>query len=144
MFELAQIFNQTAPYNDLGQVAALFNTGNLVYPMTKAQYSGNSIARPPQLFSHSDQVTQWQTSSPDQPPATGWGGRMADLLHSYNPQTASLDDLSTCITLAGANTFEIGNSVQQYSVGTGGVVSASNPSNPSSATAARQTATTWS
>src|SRR5882672_10710696 len=71
--ELANMFNTDDPANAnyLGKVAALFNVGNLVYPMTKAQYSANSIARPPQLFSHSDQVTQWQTSIADQPPNTG-------------------------------------------------------------------------
>ena len=60
MYELAQMFNQTAGFNDLGKVATLFNTGPLVFPMTKAQYVANSIKKPPQLFSHSDQVTQWQ------------------------------------------------------------------------------------
>jgi uncharacterized protein (DUF1501 family) len=140
MRELALMFNQATNYNDLGNVALLFNTGPLLYPMTKAQYVANSVAKPPQLFSHSDQVTHWQTSLADQPPSTGWGGRMAELLHSYNPLNAGADVLSTCITLAGANTFEIGNTVQQYSVGTGGVVSLSNPSNPSSATTARQAA----
>lgn len=140
MFELGEMFNQTAPYNDLGKVAMLFNTGPLVYPMTKAQYVANSIKKPPQLFSHSDQVTQWQTSIPDQPPSTGWGGRMADLMHAFNPQNGALDLLSTCITIAGANTFQIGNSVQQYTVGTGGVVTPSNPSNPSTAATARQAA----
>ena len=58
MFELGQMFNQASGYNDLGNVAALFNTGPLVYPMTKAQYFANSITKPPQLFSHADQVTQ--------------------------------------------------------------------------------------
>ncbi len=140
MFELAQMFNQTPGYNDLGKVAAVFNTGPLVFPMTKAQYVANSITKPPQLFSHSDQVTQWQTSIPDQPPSTGWGGRIADIVHSANPQNGALDVLSTCITIAGANTFQIGSSVQQYSVGTGGVVSLSNPSNPSTATTARDAA----
>ena len=148
MPELAGMFNQSAGYNGLGNVAALFNTGNLVYPMTKAQYNANSVTKPPQLFSHADQVTQWQTSIPDQPPTTGWGGRMADKLHLDNPgifdnSTPAVrigDVLSTCITLAGANTFEIGSSVQQYTVGTGGVVSLSNPSNPSTAVTARQNA----
>lgn len=139
-FELAQMFNQTPGFNDLGQVATVLNTGPLVYPMTKAQFVANSIQKPPQLFSHSDQVTQWQTSITDQPPSTGWGGRMADLLHASNPQNGSLDLLSTCITIAGANTFQIGNSVQQYSVGTGGVVSLNNPSSPSTATAGRASA----
>ncbi|MDZ4289778.1 MAG: DUF1501 domain-containing protein [Prosthecobacter sp.] len=138
--ELAQMFNQTAGFNDLGQVASVLNAGPLVYPMTKAQYVANSIKKPPQLFSHADQVTQWQTSIPDQPPSTGWGGRLADLLHASNPQNGPLDLLSTCITIAGTNTFQVGNSVQQYSVGTGGVVSLTNPANPSTATAGRQTA----
>jgi len=143
MYELAQMFNQSSTpvdYTGLGKVGVLFNTGPLVYPLTKAQYNANSVAKPPQLFSHADQVSQWQTSIPDQAPNTGWGGRMADLLHSYNPQNGALDVLSTCITIAGANTFEIGNSVQQYAVSTTGVVSLSNPSNPSTATTARQNA----
>ena len=140
MFELGQMFNQTAPYDGLGKVAALFNTGPLVFPMTKAQYVANSITKPPQLFSHSDQVTQWQTSIPDQPPTTGWGGRIADLVHASNPQSSGKDVLATCITIAGANTFQIGASAQQYSVSTGGVVSIANPSNPTSAATARQAA----
>ena len=140
MFELAQMFNQATNFNDLGKVAPVFNMGNLVYPTTKAQYNAGTVPKPPQLFSHADQVTQWQTSIPDVPPSTGWGGRMADLLHSSNPQNGALDVLSTCITIAGTNTFEVGSSVQQYSVGTGGVVSVTNPSNPSTAVTARQAA----
>src|SRR5207245_2606971 len=58
-----------------GKLAVLFNTGTLVYPLTRAQYQSRSLSKPPQLFSHADQVTQWQTSVPDQPPLTGWGGR---------------------------------------------------------------------
>ncbi|MEQ1851378.1 MAG: DUF1501 domain-containing protein [Chthoniobacteraceae bacterium] len=140
MVELAKMFNQEAGYNDLGKVATVFNAGPLVYPMTKAQYVGNSVQKPPQLFSHADQVTQWQTSIPDQPPSTGWGGRMADFLHSANPQNAGLDVLSTCITIAGTNTFQVGATVQQYNVGTGGIVTLSNPANPSTATSARDAA----
>lgn len=145
MFEVAQMFNQSATggYDTLGAKAAfVLNAGSLVYPMTKAQYVANQVTRPPQLFSHSDQVTHWQTSIPDQPPSTGWGGRIADLVHSGNPPGANppIDILATCITIAGANTFEIGSGVQQYSVGTGGVVSLSNPSNPASAVTARNTA----
>ncbi len=102
-----------------GKMALLFNTGTLVYPMTRAQYSSNSVARPPQLFSHADQVTQWQTSVPDQPPLTGWGGRCADLLNELQPNAP----VSLSVTLAGANTFEVGNTVSQYSVSTSGAVS---------------------
>lgn len=140
--ELRDMFNNDNPgdINYLGKVAALLNVGTLVYPTTKAQYVANSVARPPQLFSHSDQVTQWQTSIPDAPPASGWGGRIADLLHASNPQVNGDDALSTCITIAGANTFQIGTAVQQYSVGTGGIVAVQNPSNPSSAVVGRDAA----
>ena len=43
---------------------------------------------------------------PDQPPATGWGGRVADLLNATaNPA----GNISMSVSLNGANTFEIGN-----------------------------------
>src|SRR5438552_2557045 len=102
----------------LGKLAVLFNTGTLVYPMTKTQYNSNPFQRPPQLFSHADQVTQWQTSIPDQPPLTGWGGRCADLLTAVQPGAP----VSLSVSLAGANTFEVGNQVAQYSVSTGGAI----------------------
>jgi len=101
-----------------GKLALLFNTGTLVFPMTRAQYQGGILEKPPQLFSHADQVTQWQTSIPDQPPATGWGGRCADLLASVQPNSP----ISLSVTLSGANTFEVGNIVSQYSVSTSGAV----------------------
>src|SRR5579862_2708890 len=66
--ELQQLFGE-------GKLAFLFNTGTLVFPLTRAAYLSGSTAKPPQLFSHADQQTQWQTSVPDQPPTTGWGGR---------------------------------------------------------------------
>jgi uncharacterized protein (DUF1501 family) len=99
----------------------LFNAGTLVFPMTRAQYQGGILQKPPQLFSHADQVTQWQTSVPDQAPLTGWGGRCADLLASVQPNAP----ISLSVTLAGANTFEVGNIVSQYSVSTSGAIALS-------------------
>ena len=112
--ELVTLFNQS-------KLAVLFNTGTLIYPLTRAQYQSGAFWRPPQLFSHSDQVTQWQTSIPDQPPSTGWGGRCADLLASVNPGSA----ISLAVSLAGANTFEVGNVSSQYSVSTSGAIALS-------------------
>jgi uncharacterized protein (DUF1501 family) len=117
--ELQKLFGQ-------GQLAFLFNAGTLVYPITRAQYLNGSVQQPPQLFSHADQQTQWQTSIPDQPPTTGWGGRMADLLNSVQPTAP----ISLMVTLAGANTFEVGNIASQYSVSTSGAVSLSLPTTP--------------
>jgi uncharacterized protein (DUF1501 family) len=110
-----------------GKLAFLFNTGTLVYPITRSQYITGTAATPPQLFSHADQQTQWQTSVPDQPPTTGWGGRCADLLNALQPDAP----ISLMVTLAGANTFEIGNIVTQYAVSTSGAVSLSLPTTPS-------------
>jgi len=110
-----------------GKLATLFNTGTLVFPMTRAQYQSGILKKPPQLFSHADQVTQWQTSVPDQPALTGWGGRCADMLAAVQPTAP----ISLSVTLAGANTFEVGNIMSQYSVTTSGAISLSLPGSPS-------------
>ena len=114
-----------------GRAALLANVGTLVYPTTRDQYTKASVPLPPQLFSHSDQQVQWQHSVPDKPTTTGWGGRIADLLHSFN----SSNDISMSISVAGKNTFQIGNIISQYAIGTGGAstlagtTSNSNPTN---------------
>ena len=131
--ELQALFNG-------GKLASIFNVGTLVYPVTKAQYNARSVPLPPQLFSHADQQVQWQTSIPDRPPTTGWGGRCADLLDQYNPRNGNAAVLSMCISLAGSNTFEVGGTVQQYSVSSGGVVSLNSALGPSSAQTARTNA----
>lgn len=114
-----------------GKAAFLFNVGPLSYPMTRAQYSSGSVPKPPQLFSHSDQVTHWQTSLPDQPPRTGWGGRVADLLHPLQYElsggipTSNASKIALCTSLAGSNTFETGNTFAQYAVSTSGAITLS-------------------
>ena len=113
------------------KAAVLFNVGPLLYPLTRTQYSNNSVAKPPQLFSHSDQVTHWQTSLPDRPPSSGWGGRIADLIHPMQYQlvggipTANSAKIALCTSLAGANTFEVGDTFAQYHVSTSGAVALS-------------------
>lgn len=102
-----------------GKLALLLNAGTLMYPITATQYRNRSVPVPPQLFSHSDQIQQWQTSILDQPTRTGWGGRMADLINSVQPDAK----ISLSVTLAGANTFEVGNIVSQYAISTSGAVS---------------------
>lgn len=123
--ELANLFNA-------GKLATMFNTGPLLYPITRDQYQKRTVSTPPQLFSHSDQVTHWQTSIPDQPPKTGWAGRTADKLHPYQYDLAHVTapnqaQIALCTSLAGSNTFEVGNDVQQYHVSTTGAVTLSSP-----------------
>jgi uncharacterized protein (DUF1501 family) len=102
-----------------GKLALLSNVGTLVAPVTRAQYLSDTAALPPQLFSHNDQSVQWQTSVPDQPPRSGWGGRMADLLVSLNGSA----QISMSISLAGTNTFQVGNTVFEYQMSPYGVTS---------------------
>jgi uncharacterized protein (DUF1501 family) len=118
MVGVRNLFNQ-------GKVAMMLNVGTLVYPLTKASYNAGVVKKPPQLFSHSDQVTQWQTSVPDQPPLSGWGGRCADLLDSVNQSNGG--KISMSVSLAGANTFEVGSNTSFYSVSTTGAVSLTLP-----------------
>ena len=109
--ELQGLFNQ-------GKLGIVANVGTLVAPVTRAQYLAGGAAVPPQLFSHADQSVQWQTSVPDQISRTGWGGRMADLLQSLN----SGSKISLSISIAGTNTFEVGNTVLPYTVSPNGSI----------------------
>jgi uncharacterized protein (DUF1501 family) len=97
-------------------MAILANVGPLVAPVTLADYNNGTAALPPQLFSHSDQTLHWQTSIPDQPPATGWGGRVADLLRALNGTA----QISMCMSLGGSNTFQVANVVSEFQVLPGG------------------------
>lgn len=114
---------------EAGVVAPVFNVGTLSFPLTKVQYSTKSVPRPPQLFSHSDQQTQWQTSLPDQPYTSGWGGRIADLFTAsgYNVNGG----ISMAVSLAGSNIFEVsnGNLAPPYAITTGGAIQLSGFSN---------------
>ncbi|MFL6260008.1 MAG: DUF1501 domain-containing protein [Thermoanaerobaculia bacterium] len=101
-----------------GRAALVGNVGPLVAPLTRDEYLNRSVAVPPQLFSHSDQTVHWQTSLPDQPAKSGWGGRTADLLRSLNESSR----ISMSISVAGTNTFQVGNVVTQYQVSPEGPV----------------------
>jgi len=106
-----------------GKLAVVTNVGPLTFPIPNvATYNSTPSIRPPQLFSHNDQQVEWMTSIPDQPAKTGWGGRCADMLMSAaygaNPGTT----VSMNLTVGGTNTFEVGNTVNQYSVNSNGTV----------------------
>ena len=111
MTELQSLFGQ-------GKFAVLSNVGTLVTPTTKAQYSALSVPLPPQLFSHSDQQVQWQSSVPDQIFSTGWGGRLADLTNAFNSNNA----VSMSMTLDGDNSFQVGRNVVQFAVNPSGAI----------------------
>lgn len=107
-----------ALFNTDRKLAIMANVGTLVEPTTAAQYLNGTANLPPQLFSHADQQVEWQTGWADGPAITGWGGRLADLLTSFN----NADTISMSISLAGSNTFQVGNTVSEYPVSTAGPI----------------------
>ncbi len=94
-----------------GKLAVLCNVGSLVQPITRAQYVAG-IGHPYQLFSHSDQVAQQQTSVAKTVGQTGWGGRVADKTNSLNGTVA----LPMNISLAGTNLFSTGINSRQLAI----------------------------
>jgi uncharacterized protein (DUF1501 family) len=89
----------------LGKMAVVTNVGTLVRPTTKAQYQTASHPKPFQLFSHSDQVSQYQGGRSDQQSFTGWGGRTSD--RTTQPQNPN--GLIPMITsISGAQLFTAG------------------------------------
>ncbi|MGI8602147.1 MAG: DUF1501 domain-containing protein [Verrucomicrobiales bacterium] len=110
--EIRDLFNA-------GRLAFLNNVGTLVEPMTRALYTSGRGRRPPQLFSHNDQVVQWQTSVPDQISTTGWGGRASDLLRASSAWSPG--KISLCISMAGSNVFQTGASGTPYQIASAGI-----------------------
>lgn len=92
------------PVWEAGQLAVLFNVGMLQRPLTVAEYKTgtDSSTRIPGLFSHADQVRQWQSSMAGASGATGWGGRLMDTKGSGNGGMPGL------ISVAGASRFGMG------------------------------------
>jgi cullin-associated NEDD8-dissociated protein 1 len=68
-----------------GDAAFLANTGTLVRPLTKAQFSDRSIPRPPSLFAHNIQVRCTQSVHAQSTAATGVLGRVVDALVEAPP-----------------------------------------------------------
>lgn len=94
---------------EAGNAAFVANIGALVRPTSMAQFElGNNL--PQGLYSHSDQRLHWQTALPQNLSNLGWGGRLADILHTNN----SNQNISMNISLNGVNTFQKGNIIREF------------------------------
>jgi uncharacterized protein (DUF1501 family) len=112
MPELASLF-------ETGKASFLANVGTLIEPVSnRAQVEANLKRLPLGLYSHSDQIEQWQTSVPQSRNGIGWAGRMADLIKELNAdQTVSMN-----ISLDGSNVWQTGNTIAEYAVTPDGAV----------------------
>jgi uncharacterized protein (DUF1501 family) len=123
---LQAMANGTGAFAGKKRLAFVTNAGTLVQPITKAQFNawenGQNAALPvPRaLFSHSDQIEQWQTAVPQgMSQLSGWAGRAADILTSYYNTGGN----SMSISLGGNNVFQVGNSTQQFVITPSGALS---------------------
>lgn len=92
-----------------GKAAFVANVGTLVEPTTALGIENGTVDLPLGLYSHSDQQLHWQSALPDtRSPGSGWGGRLADKISSFNGESG----VSMNLSLAGTNVF-------QSSTGTG-------------------------
>lgn len=98
-----------------GDAALIANVGTLLEPFDAAAVDAGTASLPVGLFSHADQIAQWQTAVPDARLAQGWAGRFADLINS----PVSTGEVSMNISLAGSNVFQSGNASNAYSVESG-------------------------
>lgn len=113
MTEVRDLFTQ-------GKLSFVSNVGSLVRPTTLADYNAGRY-RPVSLYSHADQIKQWQTCVPDKRTANGWAGRAADIIKSLNaPSLVSMN-----ISLAGQTTFLTGDRTFNYTVSSSGATALS-------------------
>jgi uncharacterized protein (DUF1501 family) len=101
-----------------GQLAFLANVGPLLAPTTRAQYLAKSQTVPNNLFSHTDQQTQWQTSEPNEfagggLTTTGWAGRMADKIQPVFNGSSVFPPITS---VAGSAIFCTGQQTQPYAM----------------------------
>jgi uncharacterized protein (DUF1501 family) len=112
MTRMANLFNT-------GKAAIQLNVGPLIVPLTRDQYNSTDYKkypRPSQLFSHNDQQSIWQSSSPEGS-KIGWGGNIGDLALASNTQSTF-----TCMSVTGNAVYLAGDQAFQYQVTTNGAV----------------------
>ena len=89
----------------LNKLAIVANVGTLIQPTTRTQYQTAGWPKPFQLFSHSDQVGQFQGGRSDTESYTGWGGRISDLRTSPDNPGGLLPMITS---ISGAQLFTAG------------------------------------
>jgi uncharacterized protein (DUF1501 family) len=103
------------------RLAVLCNVGTLIEPLSRSEYLSSPALRPPNLFSHSDQVYEWQTGVAGPQLTTGWGGRTGDRTLTMNGSAL----FPMIVTLAGATVFGTGTVARAFEMTTQGTVALS-------------------
>lgn len=122
-FAVHSAMPEVAALFEAGNAAFVANVGTLIEPVqNRAQVTAMTRQLPLGLYSHSDQIEQWQTSMPHQRSGIGWAGRVADILQDLNANQA----VPMNISLDGSNVWQTGDDVAEYSITPNGAVALSN------------------
>ena len=108
MTELHQLFES-------GALAVQANVGTLVQPVTREMIHSKTAILPPQLFSHNDQQSLWESGHSSDFSSQGWGGLLADRLYHMNHAQVPMN-----ISINGNNLFQVGSNVTPYAMNSGG------------------------
>lgn len=104
--EVQTLFNQS-------KLSFISNIGTLIEPIANiSQYNSGNKKIPLGLYSHNDQIMQWQTSVPQSRSAYGVGGRMEEMLND----SFGIPEISMNISLDGKNRFQAGNSITEFAI----------------------------
>jgi uncharacterized protein (DUF1501 family) len=98
-------------FNNQKSLAIVTNVGTLVQPTTQATYRAFKNL-PANLFSHSDQQDQWQSAQLVGTPVSGWAGRVADNVQTFNAAA----QFPPILSISGSPVFCTGISTRPFSM----------------------------
>ena len=107
--ELQSLFNTSK------SLAVLANVGTLVQPTTRQNYQKYQNL-PQNLFSHSDQQNQWQTTQLSGMPNAGWAGKVADKIAPAFNGSALFPPI---LSVAGNTIFSTGDVTRPFTMSAG-------------------------
>jgi uncharacterized protein (DUF1501 family) len=101
-------------FNSQKSLAIVANVGTLVQPTTQATYRAFKNL-PENLFSHSDQQDQWQSAQLAGTPVSGWGGKVADNVQTFNAAA----QFPPILSISGSPVFCTGITTRPFSMDPG-------------------------
>lgn len=101
-------------FNNQKTLAILANVGTLVQPTTQATYRAFKNL-PENLFSHSDQQDQWQSAQLAGIPQSGWAGKVADNVQTFNASAL----FPPILSISGSPVFCTGITTRPFSMDPG-------------------------
>jgi len=101
-------------FNNQKSLAILANVGTLVQPTTQATYRAFKNL-PENLFSHSDQQNQWQSAQLSGIPVSGWAGKVADNVQTFNASA----QFPPILSISGSPVFCTGITTRPFSMDPG-------------------------